>query len=63
MKYFKVFLMWLGFIVIASMCGEYAISRPVNGYVQLLCLVGLVGLVIYIADETVSIINNKKEEK
>lgn len=63
MKYFKVFLMWLGFIVIASLCGEYAISRPVNGYVQLLCLVGLVGLVIYLVDETVSVINNKKEEK
>jgi hypothetical protein len=63
MKYFKVFLMWLGFIVIASLCGEYAISRPVNGYIQLLCLVGLVGLVIYLVDETVSVINNKKEEK
>jgi hypothetical protein len=63
MKYFKVFLMWLGFIVIASLCGEYAISRPVNGYVQLLCLVGLVGLVIYLVDETVSVINNKKEKK
>ena len=63
MKYFKVFLMWLGFIVIASLCGEYAISRPVNGYLQLLCLVGLVGLVIYLVDETVSVINNKKEEK
>lgn len=55
--------MWLGFIVIASMCGEYAISRPINGYIQLLCLVGLVGLVIYLVGETVSIINNKKEEK
>jgi hypothetical protein len=63
MKYFKVFLMWLGFIVIASLCGEYAINRPVNGYIQLLCLVGLVGLVIYLVDETVSVINNKKEEK
>jgi membrane protein implicated in regulation of membrane protease activity len=63
MKYFKVFLMWLGFIVIASLCGEYAISRPVNGYLQLLCLVGLVGLVIYLVDETVSVINNKKEKK
>jgi hypothetical protein len=63
MKYFKVFLMWLGFIVIGSLCGEYAISRPVNGYLQLLCLVGLVGLVIYLVDETISVINNKKEKK
>jgi hypothetical protein len=63
MKYFKVFLMWLGFIVIASLCGEYAISRPVNGFVQLFCVVGLVGLLIYLAGETVTIINNKKEKE
>jgi hypothetical protein len=55
--------MWLGFIVIASMCGEYAISRPVNGFIQLLCIVGVIGLLIYLINETVSVINNKKEEK
>jgi len=55
--------MWLGFIVIASLCGEYAISRPVNGFVQLFCVVGLVGLAIYLVGETVTIINNKKEKE
>ena len=54
--------MWMGFIVIASLCGEYAISRPVNGYVQLLCVVGLIGLLIYLVDETVTIIKNKQEK-
>lgn len=63
MRYFKISLMWLGFIVIASMCGEYAISRPVNGFIQLLCIVGVIGLLIYLINETVSVINNKKEEK
>jgi hypothetical protein len=52
--------MWLGFIVIASMCGEYAISRPVNGFIQLLCIVGVIGLLIYLINETVTIIKNKQ---
>ena len=60
MKYFKIFLMWLGFIVIASMCGEYAISRPVNGFIQLLCVVGVVGLLIYLINETTNLIKSKK---
>jgi hypothetical protein len=59
MKYFKISLMWLGFIVIASMCGEYAISRPVNGFIQLLCIVGVIGLLIYLINETISIIKIK----
>lgn len=62
MKYFKISLMWLGFIVIASMCGEYAISRPVNGFIQLLCIVGVIGLLIYLINETVTIIKNKQEK-
>lgn len=52
--------MWLGFIVIASMCGEYAISRPVNGFIQLLCVVGVVGLLIYLINETTNLIKSKK---
>jgi hypothetical protein len=59
MKMFKVFLMWLGFLVIATMCGEYAISRPVNGFIQLLCVVGVVGLLIYLINETKNLIKTK----
>jgi hypothetical protein len=54
--------MWLGFIVIGSSCGEYVISRPVNGFVQLLCVVGLIGLLIYLVGETITIIKNKEEK-
>jgi hypothetical protein len=32
MNYFKLVLMWLGFIVIVPLYGEYAVSREVNGY-------------------------------
>jgi hypothetical protein len=59
MKMLKVFLMWLGFIVISTMCGEYAISRPVNGFIQLLCVVGVVGLLIYLINETKNLIKTK----
>jgi hypothetical protein len=52
MKYFKLFLMWLGFVVITSYFGEYIVSREVNGGVQLLCFVGVVGLLIYMINET-----------
>jgi TRAP-type C4-dicarboxylate transport system permease small subunit len=63
MKYFKLFLMWLGFITIASMFGEYIISREVNGFFQLLCLVGVVGIFMYVADETFDLITNKKNKE
>lgn len=62
MKYFKVFLMWLGFIAITSMYGEYVVSREVNGFLQLLCFVGLLGVLIYLANETTCILfKNKKQ--
>lgn len=61
MKYFKLFLMWLGFIVIISLFGEYIISREVNGFLQLLSFVGLLGVLMYIINETIK--NFKKEEK
>lgn len=63
MKYFKLFLMWLGFIVIGSMFGEYIISREVNGFLQLLSFVGLVGVFMYVVSETINKLKNKKEEK
>jgi hypothetical protein len=64
MKYFKLGLMWLGLIVIASMFGEYIISREVNGFIQLLSFVGMFGLLILVGNETIKqLINFKKEEK
>ena len=61
MKFFKVFLMWLGFITTTSIFGEYIISREVNGYLQLLSFVGLVGVLMYVGNETIKLF--KKEEK
>ena len=61
MKYFKLGLMWLGLIVIASMFGEYIISREVNGFLQLLSFVGLIGVIMYVINETINLF--KKEEK
>jgi hypothetical protein len=63
MKFFKVFLMWLGFITIGTMFGEYIVSRELNGFLQLLSFVGLVGVFIYVISETINKITNKKEEK
>lgn len=64
MKYFKLFLMWLTFIVIASLYGEYVVSTEVNGFIQLLGFVGMVGLFGLMGNETIKILtNNKKEEK
>jgi len=63
MKYFKVFLMWLGFMAIASMFGEYVVSREVNGFLQLLCFVGLVGVLIYLTNETANILFKNKKQK
>jgi hypothetical protein len=61
MKFFKVFLMWVGFITITSIFGEYIISREVNGFLQLLSFVGLFGVLIYVINETINLF--KKEEK
>jgi hypothetical protein len=61
MKFFKVFLMWLGFITIGTMFGEYIVSREVNGFLQLLSFVGLVGVLMYVINETINLF--KKEEK
>jgi hypothetical protein len=63
MKYFKLFLMWCGFITMASLFGEYIVSRELNGLLQLLSFVGLVGVFIYVINETINKLTNKKEEK
>ena len=62
MKYFKLGLMWLGLVVITSMFGEHIISREVNWFLQLLSFVGLVGVLMYVINETIKLFN-KKEEK
>lgn len=61
MKYFKLAVIWLAFISTVSLFGEYIISRPVNGFLQLLSFVGLVGALIYVINETINLF--KKEEK
>jgi len=62
MKWFKLFLMWLGFIAIASIFGEYIVSREVNGFLQLLSFVGLIGVLIYVISETINSFKTKKEK-
>ena len=61
MKYFKLAVIWLAFISTVSLFGEYIISREVNGFLQLLSFVGLVGTLIYVINETINLF--KKEEK
>ena len=62
MEYFKLFLRWLGFITMLSLFGEYIISREVNGFIQLLCLVVLVWILVYLSDETIDIFKNKEND-
>ena len=61
MKYFELAVIWLAFISTVSLFGEYIISREVNGFLQLLSFVGLVGALIYVINETINLF--KKEEK
>lgn len=64
MKYFKLFLMCITFLYITSLFGEYVISREVNGFLQLLGFVGMVGISIYVGNETINILfKNKNKEK
>jgi hypothetical protein len=56
MKYFKVFLLWLFFIVITTYYGDYIVSREVNGFIQLLSFVGMVGLLVFIGNETIKLL-------
>jgi hypothetical protein len=54
--------MWLGFIAIASWFGEHIVSREVNGFLQLLSFVGLVGVLIYISNETIKLFKKTKND-
>jgi hypothetical protein len=53
--------MWLGFITIGTIFGEYIVSREVNGFLQLLSFVGVVGILIYVINETIELFKNKKQ--
>lgn len=61
MKYFKLFLMWLGFVAVTSVFGEYIVSREVHGAIQLISFIGLVGVFMYLSGETVNILFKKDE--
>ena len=63
MKYFKVFLMWVALIATATYYGEYVVSREVNGFIQLVGFVGMVGLLALVVNETIKLLNNKNKEK
>ncbi len=52
--------MWLGYIITASMFGEYVVSREVNGFLQLLSFVGLLGVLMYVINETIKILTKNK---
>lgn len=60
MKYFKLFLMWLGFIMITSLFGDLVISQNVNGFLQLIGFVGVIGLLMVIGNETIKILTKSK---
>jgi len=61
MKYFKLAVIWLASISTVSLFGEYVISRPVNGFLQLISFVGLVGVLMYIINETINSFKTKKK--
>ena len=58
-KYFKVFLMWVALIATTTYYGEYVVSREVNGFIQLVGFVGMVGLLALVLNETIKVINKK----
>jgi len=56
--------MWVALVVVASLFGEYVISRELNGFIQLLSFLGMFGLTMYVGGETIKQLTiNKKEEK
>lgn len=62
-KNLKIFLMWVCLITLASLYGEYIVSREVNGYIQLLGFVGMVVLFGYVINETIKFLTINKKEK
>jgi hypothetical protein len=61
MKYFRVVSLWVFFIWLGTLFGEYVVSREVNGFLQLLSFVGVVGILIYVINETIELFKNKKQ--
>jgi hypothetical protein len=61
MKYFRVVSLWVLFIWLNTLFGEYVVSREVNGFLQLLSFVGVVGILIYVINETIELFKNKKQ--
>jgi len=60
MKYFRIVSLWILFIWITSLFGEYIVSREVNGFLQLLSFVGLLGVLMYVINETIKILTKNK---
>jgi hypothetical protein len=60
MKYFKLVSLWLFLIWLSTLFGEYIVSREVNGFLQLLSFVGLLGVLMYIINETIKILTKNK---
>jgi hypothetical protein len=60
MKYFKLVSLWLLLIWLSTLFGEYIVSREVNGFLQLLSFVGLLGVIMYIINETIKILTKNK---
>ena len=60
MKYFRVVSLWVLFIWLGTLFGEYVVSREVNGFLQLLCFVGVVGVLMYVINETIKFLTKTK---
>ena len=60
MKYFKLVSLWLFLIWLSTLFGEYVVSREVNGFLQLLSFVGLLGVLMYVINETIKILTKTK---
>jgi hypothetical protein len=60
MKYFRVVSLWVLFIWLGTLFGEYVVSREVNGFLQLLSFVGLLGVLMYVINETIKFLTKNK---
>ena len=60
MKYFRVVSIWVLFIWLGTLFGEYVVSREVNGFLQLLSFVGLLGVLMYVINETIKFLTKNK---
>jgi hypothetical protein len=60
MKYFKLVSLWLFLIWLSTLFGEHIVSREVNGFLQLLSFVGLLGILMYVINETIKFLTKNK---